>query len=964
MQLKEKNRTAPAASPRSDRLPAFKLDEDCGRFVPEAVQSNVVRSVNPQQARYIFFQIADPDAFRRFIANLLDPSKGDPGSDFLDLPADMRRLWSEGWAHSYDEYNKRSVKPLTWNVAFTWTGLQALGIDAATLASFPEDFREGMAARATRLGDTGDSAPENWEGWLGNRAVHGLLQISVQQHALPPAPGEGPGRAIVEFLVRAFNMFGLRILHTENGERIPAPWNPDLRIEHFGFRDGVSQPFAEADLGTPKPPPAGGGTPRPGGTWDRVALGELLLGHKDEDGLVQARPAHPKLRDNGTYMVFRKLEQDVLGFRRYIREQTGHYGPDSLLAAQMMGRWPDGTSLVDANMWPTQQRDERALNDFRYSEDPRGQRCPLGAHARRSNPRDSNDRDEARRHRLWRRSLTYGEFLPYNSPGDGQSRGLLFIALCARIDQQFEFLQTRWLNTGEFIGQAGIGRCPVTGANRGDIEDSFAVAGRPAPYAHLPRFVTVRGGDYFFVPSLPALNGIAGGETFPTPAEPAVNPSLDQTPKAVDAERLVQIGRAQLLPPGSDAFLALDHGLLLVGRQKYVRRILEDDHCFALLEMDKRMRQICGGERLMLGLPAGDPDRDVRLRMWRDAVHRYTGPSPAGIAQQAMQAVLARHAPRGALDVVRNVSLTVPSALARYYFGVSGPDWISPTFVAYQFAKQEIGQVPRDWLAALPHVQPQDMPYTTLQFWAQIAFAHVFTNVVNAAELTATAQRSTAEFFRHLDSLVAQARTAPDSSTLLGSLMALDPAAYGLQPDRYAVVVRLLLAELIVGSSGTLSQALPNFIDYFCQHPEIVDTAQRYPDGELDAIIREALRFQPVAPIVFRQCTQDSLMGGKTIPAGSNIAVLLKTAMFDSRKFPDPDRFSTDSATRAPGGYLVFGSGLHECRGADIGTVVLREIVRALLSLKDLHAAAGPDAARRDQLARWSKFIVRFKPGG
>ena len=194
--------------------------------------------------------------------------------------------------------------------------------------------------------------------------------------------------------------------------------------------------------------------------------------------------------------------------------------------------------------------------------------------------------------------------------------------------------------------------------------------------------------------------------------------------------------------------------------------------------------------------------------------------------------------------------------------------------------------------------------------------------------------------------------------------MALDPAAYGLRPDRYAVVVGLLLAELIVGSSGTLSQALPNFIDYFCQHPEIVDPAQRHTDDELDAIIREALRFQPVAPIVFRQCTQDSPMGGKTIPAGSNIAVLLKTAMFDARKFPDPDRFSTDPVARAPGGYLVFGSGLHECKGADIGTMVLREMARALLSLKDLHAAAGPDATRHDQLARWSKFIVRFKPAG
>src|SRR5258708_2573043 len=264
-----------------------------------------------------------------------------------------------------------------------------------------------------------------------------MLQISIQQQALQPPATDEPGRAVVEFLVRAFNVFGLRILHIENGERIPAPWNSDLRIEHFGFRDGISQPFADADLGTPKPPPSGGGTPRPGGTWDPIALGELLLGYPDEDGLMQARPANPELRLNGTYMVFRKLEQDVVGFRRYLREQTGHYGPDSQLAAQMMGRWPDGTSLVDATVWPTQQRDERALNDFRYSEDPRGQRCPIGAHARRVNPRDSNNRDEARRHRIWRRSVTYGgDFLPYDSPGDGKPRGLLFIALCARIDQQ------------------------------------------------------------------------------------------------------------------------------------------------------------------------------------------------------------------------------------------------------------------------------------------------------------------------------------------------------------------------------------------------------------------------------------------------------------------------------------------------------------------------------------------------
>ncbi|MFO1081313.1 MAG: cytochrome P450 [Reyranellaceae bacterium] len=932
--------------------------------VAEAVQSNVIRSVNPQTARYVFFQVADPEAFRRFLGHLLDPQAGasDDDNDFLGLPPDLRKLWSEGWAHDYDEYNNRSAKPLTWNIAFTWTGLQALGIDANTLASFPEDFRDGMAARAARLGDTGDSAPENWEGWLGHRAVHGMLQISVQQDAQQIA-GIAPGRVIVEFLVRAFSVFGLRILHTENGERIAAPWDSSLRIEHFGFRDGISQPFADVELGTPRPPPSGGGTPRPGGTWDPIALGELLLGHPDEDGLMQQRPANADLRQNGTYLVFRKLEQDVPGFRRYLREQSGKDGPDSLLAAQMMGRWPDGTSLVKAAGWPIGARDERKINDFRYGEDPRGLRCPLGAHARRSNPRDSNDRDEARRHRIWRRSLTYGgDFLPYDSPGDGRPRGLLFVSLCARIDQQFEFLQTRWLNSGEFIGQAGLGRCPITGANGGAVGDSFAVAGRPAPYCRQPRFVTVRGGDYFFVPSLPALAGNARGDRFESPAEsPAVNPSLDSTPKPIETEKLVQLAIRALLPPGAPAF-KLVNGVALVGRQKYVRRVLDDDKTWGLAAMDRRMRQICGGEPLMLGLPSDDPDRLIRLRMWRDAGQLYRGPSWADIARGTMRAVLARHAANGRLDVLRHVSLVLPSALARAYFGVSGPDWISPTYIASLFAKLEIGQVPRDWLATLPHVAPQDVPITTLQFWAQTAFAHVFTNVINAAELTALAQRATAEFFRHLDALVAQAATNPSNTTLLGCLMSLDPKTYGLGAERFAVVVRLLLAELIVGSSGTLSQALPDFLDSIAGHPGAVDPAQRLTDDELDALIREALRFQPVAPVLFRHATRDAVLGGLTVPAGTPVAVLLKTAMADPRIFPTPDIFSTDPAIRPADGYLVFGAGLHACRGADIATVLLRESVRALLTLKDLHGAAGPDASHRDPLNRWSRYLVRFQP--
>jgi Dyp-type peroxidase family len=950
-------------------------------FTPDAVQSNVIRSVNPARAHYIFFRVTDAEAFRRLLGSLTNPPpQADGAAGSLDgLPPEARRFWSEAQAHRYDDKGRRRVVASTWNIAFTWPGLKALGIDANTLASFPEDFRDGMAARASRLGDVGASAPDHWQGWLGSREVHGVLMVNLQAAPdgddLPsrlalglfkqPSQGALPKVAIVDLLDK-LPRSGMRVLHAELGERIPSPLNHAHRIEHFGFRDGVSQPFAGADLGTPRPPPPGGGTARPDGTWDPIALGELLLGHPDEDGLIQARPANEELRRDGTYMVFRKLEQDVVGFRRYLREHGGSMARESVLAAQMMGRWPDGASLVRAGVWPTDAVDDRTINDFRYgAEDPQGLRCPLGAHARRVNPRDSNDRDEARRHRIWRRSITYGDFLPYDSSGDGKPRGLLFVAMCARIDQQFEFLQTRWLNTGEFVGQAGIGRCPITGANTGDIEDTFAAPGRVAPYTNLPRFVRTKGGDYFFVPSLPALEKLVNGETFPSPPEPiAHNPGLDKTPK-IDLEQWVALGKERLLPTGVPAWLQPDPRvpLVLVGRHKYVLRVLGDDRRFSLADMDRRMRQICGGERLMLGLPEGDPDRTTRIRMWSDAARRHGEPSWTAITQGAMQTILARHGPAGALDIVRHVAMVVPMAFARGYLGVTGPNWVSPAYVASLFARTEISDVPRDWLAKLPPVPQQDVPFTTLQAWAQTAFTHVFANIVDAAELAGLARRTTAEFFRHLDGLIAEIDPRQNPrATLLQCFMSLDPTAYGLTTQRFAVIVRLIMAELIVGSAGTLSQAVPNFVDYLLDHPDIVDSSRFYSDDELDAIVREGLRFRPVAPAIFRQCSADTLLGGRMIPKGHTVAVLLKTAMFDPRVFPRPEAFLTDPTLRDPKDYLVFGAGLHECRGASIGAPVIRETVRPLIALPDLHRAAGPLGADRDPLNRWRTLKVRFKP--
>ena len=399
------------------------------------------------------------------------------------LTAMIEKVQSVAAVKASIESDKRWV-----TVAFTWNGLRALGVDEASLSTFPEEFRQGMPARAEVLGDTGANAPANWVGGLASPDLHAIVILFARDAAERE-------RSVAEHEKLLAKCEGVERLSSLDLEATP-PF--EYAHDHFGYHDRLSQPVIEGTGETPTP-----------GTGAPLKPGEFILGYPDEDGPAVNLPQPEVLSRNGSYMAYRRMEEHVGAFRDFLRQHGSTPEEQELIAAKLMGRWRSGAPLVLApdKDDPALGADLQRNNDFNYKEmDPHGYAVPLGSHIRRMNPRDTAH--NMNRRRMIRRGATYGPHLPEGSEEDGVERGIAAFVICASLVRQFEFAQNVWVNDQSFH-ELGNERDPIIGNHDGTLE--FKIPKRPIrkTIKGLPAFTTVRGGAYFFLPGIQALRYLA-----------------------------------------------------------------------------------------------------------------------------------------------------------------------------------------------------------------------------------------------------------------------------------------------------------------------------------------------------------------------------------------------------------------------------------------------------------------------
>jgi Dyp-type peroxidase family len=473
------------------------------------IQGFILRGYRMPMLRHFLLTVGDPRAARKILGKLVSGDESEAPQ--ITTAEDWHVGFEPGPGDNTTELPRR--KPdYCLNVAITWRGMIALEINHhvpnVSFKSFGA-FMEGAAARAKLVGDTGPSAPANWIDAFQKGADH----VMVTLHAISPDAMKSYTDRLAALFAEgdAFREIwradGTALIEMQNGQPTPTS-----RV-HFGYTDGISMTTVRG--GPEKYHPD---HQQPCEPW------LFVLQDEAENYLL---PEPRELGLNGSFAVFKKIETDVVGFERFLLSNKDKIDPE-LLAAKICGRWRNGVPLAlspDTDSPPGGIAPDQ-MNNFDYvnadgSGDPKGLRCPIGAHMRRINPRgqpitgQNQPGGSNNTHRITRRGMPYGPAYDPTKPYDGIERGILGYFINSSIENQYEFVLSQWVNESEFAGAVRLNpksKDPMIGT-QDPAESIFVIpqanGASPIKITGFSTFVTTKAAAYCFLPSVTAIKFIS-----------------------------------------------------------------------------------------------------------------------------------------------------------------------------------------------------------------------------------------------------------------------------------------------------------------------------------------------------------------------------------------------------------------------------------------------------------------------
>lgn len=957
------------------------------------VQAHILRSAKPSAAVYLALSIVNVPAFLGLLERL---------KPHMHPESRIREALAR-------EHTRDLSVPLLANLGLSFSGLQKLGLHPAILDCFPTPFQQGMAARAAFIGDIGDDAPERWQGNWGHTSVNAFLAIYYlsDQVAAGQRNGNADPHRIIAGLIDDLHLAnqaesGVVVLARETAQVLR---QQGRSVEHFGFKDGVSQPYVNDGLA----PHAGGGKKNSQEDWQPLATGEFLLGYPDELRLISRRPAdnqcaaaksagdndnhavnndnhesdrplplpgeslaraYAELTRNGSFLVYRKIEQDVAGFRTNIVKKLGMD-----VAELMVGRRQDGAALGNQNGSTAVRKN----NGFDFSDDRDGHVCPAGAHIRRSNPRTSLDASDTRgtrdvdQHRLIRRGMAYGPWLEEDANGpDGIERGLHFLCYNANIENQFEFVQRTWINNSDFFGCPTAMVDPVVGSIAHAPLNPFVAPSLPLPLMGLPALTRVRGGDYFFVPGINGLSRLIALSRQATPGAEVVVPDTAPVTDPFDVPRI--LGRAQIernifhttMPVTlADGTSSTYH---YFAHPQDVKQILGNPVLFGNQHYRRRIQALTGQD-MLLSMPPGQERTQLKNEMAALLISAGVEESAKAAFLPTLKAQLRQFALAGNIDLVDGLARQMPLAMVKNFLGIAAPaQFPSEAEIAAFYDRTCFDTLPPAWREHYREYGLNPSADATLLFWIRMLFLEVFGNLWNVPYLTELAKAAGKEFAVHLAACVDEALAHPGEQTVLQRLARFYQAQTHLSDEERKGQIQQRILEFVVGSTDTTMKAIATTVSVLLQKAPTLEAAvlntlsapeyaaqkllvtaflkggslpdatqEKALDAILDAIVMKILKLVPVAPILSRGCEFGAVLklaDGQTVAVapGSTVVTVLQVASALSLKQPSPDM---------PDFVFLDPWSAHGCMGKPLALLQVREVLKGLLSLKQVRTAAG-----------------------